>query len=344
MTALDGAFNSVVETATATVDPMPGKHIAFVRGRDEAGNWGPVRAIFISDGGLSSLSFTPDETIGGKPSIGTVTLDAPAPGGGAVVSLSSGNTAVVTVPASVVIPAGQTTRTFTATTSPVSTATNVTVDASFGGSSVQAVLRVLPPSLKKLTVASASFVAPCQTTTGKVTLTGKAPAGGVQINLTTTNPALTIPPSVTVPAGSTNATFNISGTAVTATTTGLVKATPANSAFGTITLTKSVSVLPNQAASLVVPTPITGPATVIANMALTCAAGAGGQLVTLSTSNAAIAEPVDQNGNPISSMMIAAGQTAGTFRVRAADVPAPATVKIKVKVNGLAKTATVTVN
>ena len=93
-----------------------------------------------------------------------------------------------------------------------------------------------------------------------------------------------------------------------------------------------------------VPTPITGPATVIANMALTCAAGAGGQLVTLSTSNAAIAEPVDQNGNPISSMMLAAGQTAGTFRVRAADVPAPATVKIKVKVNGLAKTATVTVN
>jgi carboxypeptidase T len=344
MTALDGSFDSVVETATATVGTLTGRHIAFVRSQDEAGNWGPVRAIFIADSVLSSLSFNPGEAIGGKRSIGTVTLEAPAPDGGAVVSLTSDNTAVVTVPVSVVIPAGQTMQTFTAKTSPVSASTDVTVVATYGEGSAQGVLRVIPPSLKSLSVVKVSFVAPCQTTTGKVTLTGKAPAGGVQITLTTTNTALTIPSSVTVPAGSTDVTFLISAPAVSTTTTGLVKATPADPAFGTNTVTKKVSVLPNQPASLVVPTPITGPATVTASVTLTCAAGAQGQVVLLSTSDAAIAEPVDQFGNPISSMTIAAGQTGGTFRVRAADVTAPSVVKIRAKVNGVVKAVAVTVN
>jgi hypothetical protein len=175
-------------------------------------------------------------------------------------------------------------------------------------------------------------------------LTGKAPAGGVQITLTTTNPAITLPPSVTVTAGNTNATFVISGTAVTTATAGVVKGTPANPAFGTNTVSKSVSVLPNQPASLAVPTPINGPATVTATVTLACAAGNGGQVVMLSTTNASVAEPVDQNGTPISSMTIAAGQTSGTFRVRAANVPAPSTAKIRAKANGVTKAVLVTVN
>ena len=344
MTALDGSFNSMIETATAPITPPPGKHIVFVRGQDTAGNFGPVRALFVGDTGLNSLSFNPDEVTGGKTSTGTVTLDAPAPDGGALVSLSSDNTAAVTVPASITVPAGQTTQTFTAKTNPVAAVTDVTVTAQYGQATTDGGLRVNPPALKKLTVSSASFVAPCQTITGKVTLTGKAPAGGVQITLTTTNPAVTLPPSVTVGAGNTNATFVISGSAVTTTTAGLVKGTPANPAFGTNTVSKSVSVLPNQPASLAVPTPINGPATVTATVTLACAAGTGGQVVMVSTTDASVAEPVDQNGNPISSMTVAAGQTSGTFRVRAADVLSPSTAKIRAKANGVTKAVLVTVN
>jgi carboxypeptidase T len=345
MTALDGSFNSIVETATTTIGPLSGRHIVFVRGQDELGNWGAVRAIFIADSALSALSFNPSEVTGGKPSVGTVTLDAPAPDGGAVVSLSSGNTAAVTVPATVTVPAGETTRTFTATTKTVAAVTDVNVDATYGDGSVQGVLRVKPPSLKKLSVVETSFVAPCQTATGKVTLTGKAPAGGVQINLTTTNPAVSIPPSVTVPAGKTNVTFVVSApSAVGANVAGLVRAQAANPNFGTNIVSKQVTVLPNRATALAVPSPITGPATVVATVTLTCAAGASGQVVSLSSTNAAIAQPVDQAGNPISSMTIAAGQPVGTFRVRAADVSSPTVVKIKATVNGVVKAVSVTVN
>jgi carboxypeptidase T len=45
MTALDGNFNSAIETATATITTS-GNHLFYVRGRDANGNWGPVRAVF----------------------------------------------------------------------------------------------------------------------------------------------------------------------------------------------------------------------------------------------------------------------------------------------------------
>lgn len=48
MSALDGSFNSMIETAAANVGPVFGKHLIYVRGRDTLGNWGPVRAVFVN--------------------------------------------------------------------------------------------------------------------------------------------------------------------------------------------------------------------------------------------------------------------------------------------------------
>jgi len=50
LTAEDGNFNTPTEYAIGTVHVGPGKHIIFVRGRDAAGNWGPVKAVFKNDG------------------------------------------------------------------------------------------------------------------------------------------------------------------------------------------------------------------------------------------------------------------------------------------------------
>jgi hypothetical protein len=50
MAAVDGALDSAVETVEATVDTTgwaDAQHTLFVRGRDAAGNWGPVSAIFL---------------------------------------------------------------------------------------------------------------------------------------------------------------------------------------------------------------------------------------------------------------------------------------------------------
>src|SRR5712692_1623953 len=91
---------------------------------------------------VSSVVLNPTTVIGGSTSQGTVTLNAAAPSGGAVVTLTSSNTAAATVPASITIAAGSTSGTFTATTAGVSAATNVTITASYAGTTQTATLTV----------------------------------------------------------------------------------------------------------------------------------------------------------------------------------------------------------
>ena len=66
-----------------------------------------------------------------------------------------------------------------------------------------------PPALSKVTVSPTDVIGGASAT-GTVTLTAAAPAGGVQVPLSSDNTvAATVPPSVTVPAGSTSATFPV---------------------------------------------------------------------------------------------------------------------------------------
>ncbi|MCE7986217.1 MAG: hypothetical protein DYG89_34000 [Caldilinea sp. CFX5] len=47
----DGAFNTAIEGATATIDTTgwsSGRHTIFVEGQDANGNWGVPTAIFIT--------------------------------------------------------------------------------------------------------------------------------------------------------------------------------------------------------------------------------------------------------------------------------------------------------
>lgn len=94
---------------------------------------------------LSRVTVSPTSVVGGASSTGTVTLSAAAPSGGAVVSLSD-NSVAATVPASVTVPAGSTSRTFAVTTSAVSATTTVTITGSFGGTTASAALTVTPAS------------------------------------------------------------------------------------------------------------------------------------------------------------------------------------------------------
>src|SRR3989441_5867008 len=68
---------------------------------------------------LLSLTVNPSSVTGGSSSTATVTLSGPAPSGGALVSLSSNNTSVATVPPSVAVPDGGTSATFPVSTRPV---------------------------------------------------------------------------------------------------------------------------------------------------------------------------------------------------------------------------------
>ena len=93
---------------------------------------------------VSSVTLNPATVTSGTPSTGTVTLNEAAPSGGAVVTLTSGNTAVATVPASVTVPSGSTSATFSVTTLTVTTSTNVSISAAYSGSSQSATLTVQP--------------------------------------------------------------------------------------------------------------------------------------------------------------------------------------------------------
>jgi hypothetical protein len=91
----------------------------------------------------SAVSLSPASVLGGNPTTqNTVSLTGPAPAGGAVVMLTSGNLAA-TVPASVTVAAGATTSpVFTITTTAVTATTNAVISATYGGFTVTSTLSV----------------------------------------------------------------------------------------------------------------------------------------------------------------------------------------------------------
>ncbi|HKC57153.1 MAG TPA: hypothetical protein VKC35_13555, partial [Vicinamibacterales bacterium] len=95
----------------------------------------------------SSLSVSPATIQGQAQPQATVTLAAAAPDGGALVVLRSDNPTVAKVPAAVTVSPGSRNATFLVETSTVVVPTNVTITASYGGTSMTATLTVKPPAL-----------------------------------------------------------------------------------------------------------------------------------------------------------------------------------------------------
>jgi hypothetical protein len=92
---------------------------------------------------LSSVSLEPATVTGGNGATGSVTLSNPAPAGGALVTLSS-NSAVATVPASVMVAAGAVNQLFAASTNAVTALTTATIFATYSGVTKSTVLSVAP--------------------------------------------------------------------------------------------------------------------------------------------------------------------------------------------------------
>jgi hypothetical protein len=101
---------------------------------------------------LSSVSVSPGTIVSAQSGTGTVTLTAAAPLGGTVVSLSSSNTSAATVPASVTVPQGQTSATFTVTAGTVSASTPVTLTATYSSVNATFGLTISAPSVLGLSV------------------------------------------------------------------------------------------------------------------------------------------------------------------------------------------------
>ena len=136
-----GANSATFPINTAPVS-SPQK-VTIIASRHEMKN--VVLSINPTAGGpppLTSLTVFPATVNGGTSTQGTAGIDTNAPAGGLQVSLSSSNTAIARVPASVTIPAGQNFVNFTVSTSPVSGNTVVTLTGTGGGATQRTSLGV----------------------------------------------------------------------------------------------------------------------------------------------------------------------------------------------------------
>jgi RHS repeat-associated protein len=123
-----GALVSDFSVTTKTVStPQTTTITAFYGGVQQAVTLNVIPATCV----LASVALNPAAVIGGWPTSGTVTLNAPAPTGGVVVNLTS-NDATATVPASVTVLGGATTATFTVTTTAVAATHSVYIEGAYG--------------------------------------------------------------------------------------------------------------------------------------------------------------------------------------------------------------------
>ncbi len=157
---------------------------------------------------VSSLSCNPTSLASGSSAACTVTLSRK------IYALRkvqlNVNSSLLTIPTSLSVAAGTASATFTATAGAVTASQSVTITASMNtaglNSSVTTTLNLgpaLPSALScdptSLTAGSSSICT--------LTLTSPAPAGGVTVAVSSDSPALTVPPSVDIPASASTATF-----------------------------------------------------------------------------------------------------------------------------------------
>lgn len=170
----------------------------------------------VSAAALNSVRVNPSAVIGGQSATATVNLTGAAPAGGATISLSSAN-AAASVPSSVTVPASASSATFPVTTSSVSSTNIGNISASYNGITKSATFTVNPQPAATLSVLTLNptTVRGGNSSVGTVTLTAPAPTSGLVVNLSSSNSGkAAVPSTVTVPTGSTTATFNIATTTV----------------------------------------------------------------------------------------------------------------------------------
>ncbi len=241
-------------------------------------------------------------------------LDSNSPSTGTAVLLSSSNPAVASVPATVTIPPGASSASFSIMTSPVTTSTTVTITASAGGVTQNLSLTVVPPQVKFFTLYPTTISGGKTSVANFVYLTSTAPQGGVVVNLSSSDPSVArVPASVTVPVGSTSAAFSIVTTPVNAQRTVTITAST-----GAASPQVNLTVTPPSLSYLTVwPSSITGGKTSTANFAyLSSPAPTGGVVVTFTSSNPAVAPPPPP-------LIIPARSTSAAFTIATAPVTTP---------------------
>ena len=298
---------------------------------------------------LFSLALNKDSVIGGSSVTGIVTLQQPAPTAGIEVTLVSSDTSLVRPPATVVVPEGATAAGFAIATSPVASTVPITINTGTNNDHYRAPetrLTLLPagtpapaPSLSTVTLQTPSVLGG-HTTTGTVTLTGPAPAGGasVWVNGSMEGQVVTPPGGITVPAGSTSANFTITAPQVSQTYWVMIQASyGADSGMhgAVLQIDPSQPAVPDLYAMGLDAVSVIGGASLHGTVGLATPAPTGGTTVFLSSSDPAARVPA--------SVVVAASNSANSFTITTSPVSTFTSVQISAQSGSVTKSQWISV-
>ena len=177
-------------TTSAVSSPVSMNIMASTGGLGQLGSFSVNPSLQAT---IKPLDFTPYQVVGGSPATARVTLEAPAPAGGLVLTLISRHRQYASVPPSVTIPAGSMSATFPITTFAVPTDVEAAITAVAGSSSQSGTLHIKPqlPTLTSLTLNSP--VAGGAEATGTLTFSAplpniRWPAGGHGVKIRMSDP------------------------------------------------------------------------------------------------------------------------------------------------------------
>lgn len=256
--------------------------------------------LSVAADSVTALTITPNPAEGGTIALGQVTLTTAALAGGAKVDLSvSPDNGTVTVPGQVTVLQGQTAVKFNVPTTTTVDDQTFVVTAS-RGSSVQTTNFVVKGLTFTLSIPDT--IASGSTATGTVTLSGKAPAGGIAVHLSSDDIVLSVPDTVPIPAGQTSVTFPLNPSNVTDDHVVHVTAT-----IGSKSVSATTTIHASQLVGMTLtPSYVLNLQTVRCTIALDGPAPAGGLVVNMTSTNAAIASVPAQ-------ITIPAGQSSISF-------------------------------
>jgi len=333
------ATGSVSASVTATAQAVgPQTTVSVTASYNNSSAQGSLTVVPAVPLTVNSFWFSPSTVTGGSSASGSVTLTGLAPTGGANVMLSSGSP-LVQVPSTVTVAAGSWSVPVTAQTSAVSSITNVTVTATYGGGSQRTTLTLVPPlpflaslSLSPTTVISGSSA------TGTVTLTAPAPLGGLVVDLTSTvtySVARLSNNAVVVAQGATSGVFSVTAASIdfiaTATITASYNGTSQNATLTIVPLNT-----PLAPSSLTLnPLEVAGGSTSTGTVSLTGLAPIPGVVLNLSSDNQAVQVPLTVTVPP--------GLQVATFVASTSSVPDTITATITATYNGLSQSCLLTV-
>ena len=163
---------------------------------------------------LSSLTCSAAPTIGPSSVICTVTLSSASPAAGVVLALSSNNLNL-TVPASITVPAGALSASFSATTTGISSDQSAVITAAANGFTQSATLALSAAANLTSLACNPASLPTGKSATCTVTLSKAAPAAGAVVSLSGGTTALSIPTSVTIAGGTASATFAVTASGIT---------------------------------------------------------------------------------------------------------------------------------